>query len=233
MPDLQSIKAVIIRKGCFDPLENERIRDKFFSRMPATFIIPLAKYRLNEKSVLDVGCGYGPYLAHFGGGSCGFDISGRMVRFASAIGLRAVEGDIERDALPFGPYDAVWCSNLLEHVVSPHGVLRKFHGVLKDGGLLFLKVPLIPHPFLSWLYHCAVGRPGYLADEHLYAYSKKTIEFIVLRAGFRIIEIDCFWPASPLLHYIAGPLLSRFGTTVTVVAKQDPYFSYAEKRPIS
>lgn len=232
MPDISLINSVIKEKGPFSVPENERIWHKFFSRVPATFRLPLAKYRLGEKAVLDVGCGYGPYLIHFGAGSCGFDISERMVGFARAIGLNAVEGDIERDEVPFGPYDAVWCSNLLEHVVSPHAVLRTFHGALKEEGLLFLKVPLIPHPFVGWLYRLIVGRPGYLADEHLYAYSKRTIEFIVARAGFRIVETDCFWPSSMVLHRILAPALSRFGTTVTVVGKRDSSFTYAEKRPL-
>jgi SAM-dependent methyltransferase len=154
-----------------------------------------------------------------------------MVAFARSIGLDAVEGDAECGILPPGPYDAVWCSNLLEHVTSPHNMLRAFYNNLKPGGLLFLKIPLIPHPVFGWIYSRLVGVPGYAAEEHLYAYSRSTAAFIVERAGFVVLEANCFWPSIRPISDAISPLLSRIGTTITVVGRRLDSFAYAEKRP--
>jgi SAM-dependent methyltransferase len=51
----------------------------------------------------------------------------------------------EAEHLPFmeGKFDAVVCSELLEHVPDPKGVLSEVHRVLRSGGSLLLCVPFM------------------------------------------------------------------------------------------
>jgi len=74
MIDQKDIKNLILEKGNYGQEENLRIYNKFFSRMPLNLRIPLEKYSLQKKKVLDVGCTYGNYLIYFGEGSQGVNI---------------------------------------------------------------------------------------------------------------------------------------------------------------
>ena len=75
-------KDEILKSAPFDPNENLRIYEKFFSRVPRKLKVGVRRYHLDRKKVLDVGCSYGNYLIHFGPNSVGLDIDEHTLRFA-------------------------------------------------------------------------------------------------------------------------------------------------------
>ena len=76
-----------------------------------------------------------------------FDIEHYDLRVVYANLSTAKQPDVQADAtcLPFhdGYFDAVVCSELLEHVPNPSVVLSEAHRVLRDGGTLLICVPFL------------------------------------------------------------------------------------------
>jgi SAM-dependent methyltransferase len=199
---------------------------------PRTVRFLCRHYGADRLAVLDIGCGYGQHLVHFGPGSVGLDAVERNVEFARAIGLQALVGNVE-DGFPAfeRPFDAAFASNLLEHLVAPHLFLLRLHQLLKPNGLIFIHVPTIPpFPLLDRLVKRAIGHNGYLASEHIYAFTPRVGEFLLQRAGF--VVLDKAFPAvrdHPLLRW-GEPLFREIGISVLLVGRRDPTFVYPEKR---
>ena len=221
--------------GKNSPLDSEstqKIWEKYFRFLPLKLALPLQKYRLDKKKVLDVGSAWGEFLIHFGPGSKGIEVLPESVKFSKAIGLNVDEYNFE-DEWHEEPesFDAIWCSNVLEHVIAPHILLRRFHGTLKPNGLIFIRVPIAPS---NWLYmklnKLLLGFLGYEALQHINAFTRKTIEFTAERAGFKVIESNVFVPTNEFLNKLFNPILKDIFSFITIVAQKIP-FQYPQKRP--
>jgi SAM-dependent methyltransferase len=101
--------------------------------------------------VLDVGCGQRPYEALVPAREyVGVDIDSELTR-------RLARADVFYDGkvLPFADasFDAVLCSQVLEHVFTPAEFLTEIRRVLRPGGVLLLATPFVwdeheqPHDF--------------------------------------------------------------------------------------
>ncbi len=216
----------------FDFEKTDKIWEKYFRFTPLKLVLPLEKYRLGGKKVLDVGSAWGEFLIHFGRDSKGIEVLPEMVEFSKAAGLDVEKYNFENEwhEKPES-FDAVWCSNVLEHVVAPHRLLRKFHGALKKDGLVFIRVPVIPsNRFYFLLNKFFLGFLGYESLQHINAFTRKTIEFAIERAGFEIIESNVFLPPNGFLNKLFNPILKNAASFITVVARKIP-FEYPEKRP--
>jgi SAM-dependent methyltransferase len=89
--------------------------------------------------VLDVGCGRKPYR-HLVAASryVGVDIDSPVTR---ALGAADLFYDGSRLPFPDASFDAVLCSQVLEHVFTPEAFLAEIHRVLRPGGVLLLATP--------------------------------------------------------------------------------------------
>ena len=74
-----------------------------------------------------------------------------------------------------------------------------------------------------------LGFLGYEALQHINAFTRKTIEFAVERAGFKIIESNSFLPENKFLNKLFNFILKDAFSFITVVAQKTP-FQYPEKR---
>jgi len=94
-----------------------------------------------EGEVLDVGCGRKPY-AHLTRAKryVGVDIDTPATR-----ALAAADHYYDGRTLPFADasFDAVLCSQVLEHVFTPDEFLREIRRVLRPGGVLLLATPFV------------------------------------------------------------------------------------------
>jgi SAM-dependent methyltransferase len=77
-------------------------------------------------------------------------------------------------------YDAVYTSNVLEHIVDDLGTLIELYGVLKPGGVIAVYVPA--HPLLFSKMDEEIG--------HVRRYTKKELQKKVESAGFTIQALN-------------------------------------------
>ncbi len=138
--------------------------------------------------LLDVGAGDSPYRELFGH----LEYESSDWQHSVHPGARAVDhvGPAHDLPVPDGTYDAVLCTQVLEHVPNPDDVLGELHRVLRPGGRLYLTVPLVwelhelPFDFFRYTPH---GLARMLGD-----------------AGFVHLDIrprnDCFTTLAQLLE---------------------------------
>lgn len=221
----------ILASSVFPPAETERIYHKYFTAPSRTVQVLLNRYHLGDKRVLVLGCAYGYELIHFGAGSVGLDYNPRFCEFGQSIGLDIRLADLEAAMPAFDePFDGVLCSNLLEHVMSPHVFLARLRGVLKPQGQVFIKVPLTPPAWIHWLYGRLKIDHGFDHDDHINFFTPNTLHWTLAWAGYRVVGEH-----SPLLaNYPALETLRRFfpllvPSTVTA-AQPDPHFKPVERR---
>lgn len=128
--------------------------------------------------VLDVGCGSARFLGYLPQ-AVGLDISAAKLRCARKHGKPLCQGDIAH--LPFADaaFDAVVCSEVIEHVPQP--AARRGMGellrVLRPKGVLVLGTPDYGGwrwPVIEWLYRW-VHRGGY-ADDHVTHFTRRDLE---------------------------------------------------------
>ena len=127
---------------------NPRIEKRFSAVATSrTFRNLRDTFNLENKSVLDIGCSYGEFLAHFGQGSVGVTLSPEEILYARTRGLTVEEGNIEDEEFleTFSQqFDVIFANNIFEHLYAPHTFLIKIKKLLKKDGVLILGVPCIP-----------------------------------------------------------------------------------------
>lgn len=193
----KELREHILEHGLYSHEENLRIYEKWFANGPRYLFRAVdKKYGISNKPLCDVGCAYGMNLVYCHPGSYGIEIQEYEVKFAYGIGLKVYQKNLITDDISDLPnVEAAWCSAVLEHVDTPHIFLRKLHSLLKTDGVLALYVPTIPIcPQLRHLPKFGKYFCGHTADDHINAYSPKTIRFFCERAGFKTLEISHFYP---------------------------------------
>lgn len=227
-----SLKERVFGSSPLSREETEKIWKKYFRFTPLKLQLPLKKYGLDKKKVLDVGSAWGEFLIHFGRDSKGIEINNKEISFSRALSLDVAQYNIEDEWLEEPEsFDAIWFSNVLEHVAAPHATLRDFHKTLKPSGLLFVRVPTIPsNRLFIFLNRVALGFLGYEAAQHINAFTRRALEFTIERAGFEIVESNIFLPPINWLNKLINPFLKDASSLITTVARKVE-FSYPEKRP--
>ncbi|MGB2580553.1 MAG: methyltransferase domain-containing protein [Minisyncoccia bacterium] len=190
-----------------------------------TFKRIVGVFGMHEKAVLDLGCGFGEYLALFGKGSVGITTNIKEVEEGAKRGFDVVFGNIEEmEKLDIkNKFDIVWANNFFEHILSPHAFLSKLRGIVTSEATLLLGVPVVPSA--SSLLHINKFR-GALASNHINFFTRKTLVLTVERTGWTIIDVRpyiiSYPPVDRLLGFIAPHLY--------VIAKRDDTFSYPKKK---
>lgn len=183
-------------------------------------------FHLETKSVLDIGCSYGEFLAHFGPGSIGVTVSPDEASYANSHGLRVRKGNIEDDAFVSSiheKFDVIYANNIFEHLYSPHAFLIEVKKILKEDGILILGVPCVPK--ITALMRLNKFR-GSLSAEHINFFTHDTLRLTVERAGWVIEQMRGFRFASSSIDTFFDSAYPHF----YVVAHMDGSFDYSEKR---
>src|SRR5262245_61766702 len=102
----------------------------------------LRQYVTDGDAVLDAGCGMGDLLDRFPNLSrYGVDISADYLAIAADRGILTHRGLIERMPYRRGMFDAVVCTDVLEHVLDLNACVKELLRVLKREGVLVVRVP--------------------------------------------------------------------------------------------
>lgn len=178
-----------IKHAVYDALAEWRLRRtgryRYYSeqlqRVVASLVLPASR-------VLEVGCGLGDLLASLRPArGVGIDVSPRMIELARERhpGLELHVADVERDALPEGPYDVIIMSDVVGHLDDIQRGMERVRSLLAPGGRVvvtyynFLWEPVLkvaerlglktPWPDQNWL-------------------SMKDIDNLLYLSGFEVVR---------------------------------------------
>jgi SAM-dependent methyltransferase len=163
-----------------------------FHIVHATLEQGLARHRAQIRGrVLDIGCGKKPYRRLFPSATY---YVGTETNRTFTPGSRA---DVTAlgEALPFaaGAFDAVVCTEVLEHVPEPGDFLREVFRVITPGGVLLLTTPQ------TWGLH--------EEPYDFYRYTKYGLAYLFRKVGFEVLEIS---PTTGTLGTVGQRLSSFF-----------------------
>jgi len=99
-----------------------------------------------RERILEVGCGGGHVLRRFAGSQLtGVDVSGVMLEKAdhnlAGTGARLLKGELAELALDAESFDAIICTEVLEHVANPEAVLAEMARLLHPAGRIVATCP--------------------------------------------------------------------------------------------
>lgn len=141
------------------------------------------------KKIFDIGAASGYFLdicKKMNWDTAGVEISRYAAEKARGKGHKMLCGNLPEMEL-VETYDAVTMWDVLEHFAEPKKYLQSANKMLKKNGLL-----LINTIDRSSLWAKLFGKYWHsiIPPEHLFFYSKKSLELLLEQAGFEIIEIN-------------------------------------------
>lgn len=179
-----------------------RIRDRTYYRFDRPEVSALVPE--NAKRILEIGCAAGQLGAAIKARQKARIVGIEIDEEASALAKqrldRVYKADIE--ALPVdwneGPFDAVICADVLEHLRDPKAVLEKVRRWMAPSGCLIASIPNVRHHSVisgllagNWTYETA----GLLDNTHLRFFTRREAEKLLYRAGFQI-ELISYVPGA-------------------------------------
>lgn len=142
--------------------------------------------------LLDVGCGTGERISRFrslGWQVTGVETSKHGCAIASGVHkLDVWQGDLFSADFKSEYFDVVTFNQTLEHMESPSRVLSEAHRILKDNGILTIRVPnqrSIEVQIFGSLWF------PWEAPRHLYHFNKRSIRLLLEKNGFVIEKLRC------------------------------------------
>lgn len=146
--------------------------------------------RVEGKWVLDVGCGSGTIVKRLlkkGKSVIGVDIGKQFLSFCQSRYRDAIFCGADAQYLPFSDncFDAIVCSEVIEHLNNPEESLKEFERILRPNGELVITTPNIS---VRWAFLEAVWtriRRKMLETNHK-CFTKKRLRFLLDSTGFSI-----------------------------------------------
>ncbi|MES2210135.1 MAG: class I SAM-dependent methyltransferase [Chloroflexota bacterium] len=154
-------------------------------RLEADFV-RRAGLRQFSDPILDVGCGRMPTrLARL-----------RRVGFTNLTGIDPwLDGDASIDGIQLlrreiddleGQFQVVMFHHVFEHVADPEATLRAARRLLRPGGVVLIRTPVMG----TWFWE-TYGRDWWELDppRHLFVHSRRSLEMLIARVNLRIAEV--------------------------------------------
>jgi 2-polyprenyl-3-methyl-5-hydroxy-6-metoxy-1,4-benzoquinol methylase len=137
--------------------------------------------------VLDIGCGYGDFVAPFLRAGCvpfGIESSPHRARYAAERGIRTANIPVEAlDAETFSTrFDLVLANHVLEHVRDPRAFVAAIERVLEPGGWVCLAVPNVQNAFL---FH------DFFYVLHIHGFTPRSLKLLLAQHHFAIQRAMC------------------------------------------
>lgn len=142
------------------------------------------EYLAGRKHILDVGCGIGNFIAFDPKHIEGIDQNMESLALLKKRGFRAKHAQVTK--LPFkkGQFDGIFSGHVIEHLYPADALkmLYEFDRVLKVGGVIVLKTPLMYGRFFNDLTHIRPYPPEAIMD-----YLQETDQKVTQRTADRRI----------------------------------------------
>jgi SAM-dependent methyltransferase len=186
--------------GMYADREAESIASRSLGHVEKHLRRIVQRHHPNGGRLLDIGCGYGRFLAGMQGPNwqlAGTEISETAMTHVqeTVSGAEIHHGLIEDVDFPEVSFDVITMIAVLEHVKDPKATLARVSKWLAPGGTLLVQVPYIA-PFIR-LKRLLPFAPVYFeAPRHLYDFSPKTLPRYIREAGYDDIRIDIARPYS-------------------------------------
>jgi 2-polyprenyl-3-methyl-5-hydroxy-6-metoxy-1,4-benzoquinol methylase len=160
-----------------------------YSSMPiehAQYEFVLSKTSLPPSSrILDIGCSLGGFLKLFaqtGADVVGCEPSEADGKVAADQGIKIVPKMFSvSDYLP-ASFDLISLRFVFEHLRNPARMLSELRTLLKPGGVVFIEVPDLAHPF--------IGLDDFFSFGHTFTFSRETLQQVTELVGYEIIALD-------------------------------------------
>jgi SAM-dependent methyltransferase len=181
-------------------------------------------------TVLDIGCGYGYFLAacrERGYDIHGVDVSGYAVQHATEVaGIPVTIGELNEVDLPNESYDVITMWHALEHMPDPKQAISLTKRWLQKDGLLIVDVPnhAGTDAIKTWEDWVMWSLPY-----HFYHFTPSTLNTLLESCGFQVVRkkdyhsetVKAFWGKFPVISLFAR-LIARIysGHSIAMVAKQ-------------
>lgn len=184
--------------GSFYP---EAYRPHEHKKLSGSYIFPQS----SSYSLIDIGCGSGEFLSetalkHPDWALYGVDFDQRAVEAATSQGFQVMKGSLEDARYSESFFNEARMEHVLEHVPHPLQTLQEIHRILKPRGKLTILIPnfnsFSRYLFGTYWYHIESPR-------HLYHFTPKTIEKMLLKAGFENIQVTFIPSAKYFLQSFA------------------------------
>jgi SAM-dependent methyltransferase len=176
-------------------------------------------------SLLDIGCAFGKYLLiarKLGLEGEGIELNPAAALRGKNLGLKIFVTSFENFE-PAKKYSLIIASMVLEHIYDFNGFLKKCLFLLNKNGKIILEIPTYSGAMLIFKNN---AYPLHLPN-HLYFFSKRNIELLLKRQGFRAISTCYLSYADDFKKSVALAAenssfwltFSRFPLLVKIVAK--------------
>lgn len=147
------------------------------------------KHRGNNR-FLDVGCGAGTLLdiaKELKWEATGVEVSKAIAEHLNKRGLNVFAGTLEEGNFPDDHFDAITCTEVIEHVPNPKEFLTEISRILSPNGILWMTTPHgggFSGKLMGIKWDSAIAPP-----EHLNIFSMKSMKICLEEAGFKKFRI--------------------------------------------
>jgi len=179
-----------------------------------------------DHAILEIGCGNGgtgamALAAGKCGAYCGVELFSGAAAEAARTLSEVVVGDVEKVEIRWKPatFDALILSEVLEHLVDPHAVLKKLRPLLKPGALVFASSPNVAHyEFITMLLRGEWREADFGPNDrtHLRWFTPRSYRRLFENCGYVVDEIASVaqpgWKAKAFIGLTLGrgfPLVTR------------------------
>ena len=151
----------------------------------------IKKYNLNNKKILEVGCGFGEYLSIMNKQKVnvyGIEYSQKAVNHCKKSGLKVSKQFIENEKYKIknAPFDAFFIMSYLEHIPNINSFLRGILNNLTDEGIGIIEVPNFDMILKKNLFS------EFILD-NLFYFTKDTLKTVLSINGFEVLECNSVW----------------------------------------
>ncbi|VAV85562.1 Methyltransferase type 12 [hydrothermal vent metagenome] len=170
-----------------------------------------------RRRILDIGCGPGYFLkrgVERGWNCSGVEPSRTAAEHAQGLGLDVKNAMLAEAALAESTFDAIHCSEVMEHIPDPLSFLTRAAALLKPDGIICCVAPNDYNPVQEILRDKLGYKPYWLAPpHHINYFTPDTLAGVLKNAGFGVVSRTAMFPMDFFLlmgdNYVGDDTVGR------------------------